>query len=59
MQKETMTSQEVAEYLGVSRQTIYAWTNHGNLPCRQVNNRKKLFSKEKVDEWIKEGAKTQ
>ncbi|WP_260450422.1 helix-turn-helix domain-containing protein [Listeria grayi] len=52
-----MTTSEVAEYLGVSRQTIYAWSNYGDLPCRQVNSRLKLFSKEKIDEWVRKDFK--
>ncbi|MBC1921954.1 helix-turn-helix domain-containing protein [Listeria grayi] len=57
MTKDTMTTSEVAEYLGVSRQTIYAWSNYGDLPCRQVNSRLKLFSKEKIDEWVRKDFK--
>ncbi|EAH0455626.1 helix-turn-helix domain-containing protein [Listeria monocytogenes] len=57
--KETMSAQEVAEYLGVSRPTIYKWANYAELPSKQINGRVRLFNRSQVDEWVKEkGAKT-
>ncbi|EAC2891904.1 helix-turn-helix domain-containing protein [Listeria monocytogenes] len=51
--KETMTAQEVAEYLGVTRQTIYKWANYAGLPNKQMCGRVRLFSRSQIDEWVK------
>lgn len=53
--KETMSAQEVADYLGVKRATIYQWANYAGLPSKQVNSRLRLFNKTQVDEWVREG----
>ncbi|EAD2808760.1 TPA: helix-turn-helix domain-containing protein [Listeria monocytogenes] len=52
--KETMSAQEVADYLGVSRPTIYKWANYAKLPSRQINGRVRLFNRSQVDEWVRE-----
>ncbi|EHP6529268.1 helix-turn-helix domain-containing protein [Listeria monocytogenes] len=52
--KETMSAQEVADYLGVSRPTIYRWANYAKLPSRQINGRVRLFNRSQVDEWVRE-----
>ncbi|EAG7074003.1 helix-turn-helix domain-containing protein [Listeria monocytogenes] len=51
--KETMSAQEVADYLGVSRPTIYKWANYAKLPSKQINGRVRLFNRSQVDEWVK------
>ncbi|MBC1605695.1 helix-turn-helix domain-containing protein [Listeria rocourtiae] len=51
--KDTMTAQEVADYLGVKRATIYKWSKYGDLPNRQVNERVRLYNRTQVDEWVK------
>ncbi|HAM1279619.1 TPA: helix-turn-helix domain-containing protein [Listeria monocytogenes] len=52
--KETMSAQEVADYLCVSRPTIYKWANYAKLPSRQINGRVRLFNRSQVDEWVRE-----
>ncbi|EPV0784933.1 helix-turn-helix transcriptional regulator [Listeria monocytogenes] len=52
--KETMSAREVADYLGVSRPTIYKWANYAKLPSRQINGRVRLFNRSQVDEWVRE-----
>ncbi|EOI8082573.1 helix-turn-helix domain-containing protein [Listeria monocytogenes] len=49
-----MSAQEVADYLGVSRPTIYKWANYAKLPSRQINGRVRLFNRSQVDEWVRE-----
>jgi dUTP pyrophosphatase len=44
-----------AEYLGVSRSTIWRWEKHG-LPCHKINGRK-LYLKEEIDEFVGAGQK--
>ncbi|EAD0080250.1 hypothetical protein AWI85_06135 [Listeria monocytogenes] len=54
--KETMSAQEVADYLGVSRPTIYKWANYAKLPSKQINGRVRLFNRTQVDEWVRKKA---
>ena len=44
---------EVAEYLGVSKKTIYNMIKNKGMPCRQlVQNGKILFDITEIDEWL-------
>jgi len=45
---------ELAEYLGVSRYTIYSWLTKGTLPGHRVGKFWK-FKKDDVDAWVKAG----
>lgn len=56
LMKETMSAQEVADYLGVSRPTIYKWANYSKLPSKQINGRVRLFNRTQVDEWVRKKA---
>ncbi|HBJ8545855.1 TPA: helix-turn-helix domain-containing protein [Listeria monocytogenes] len=51
--KDTMSAKEAAEYLGVSRQTIYVWANYAGLPSKQPNGRIRIFSRSQIDDWVK------
>ncbi|MBC1338051.1 helix-turn-helix domain-containing protein [Listeria innocua] len=53
--KEVMRVKEVAEYLGVSEQTIYHWSIYAGLPSRKVNNRIRLFNRTQIDDWVSHG----
>ena len=44
---------EVADYLRVSKQTIYNMIKNKGMPCRQpVQNGKILFDITEIDEWL-------
>lgn len=45
---------DIADYLGVKRDTIYKWIDRRNLPARKVGSLWK-FRKEEIDEWIRSG----
>jgi excisionase family DNA binding protein len=45
---------EVCEYLGVSRDTIYRWIRGRQMPARSVGRLWK-FKKEEIDQWIRAG----
>jgi excisionase family DNA binding protein len=45
---------EVAEYLGVSKDTVYAWVTHKGMPGYKVGRFWK-FKREDVDTWVREG----
>lgn len=51
IERETMTAQEVAVYLGCNRDTVYRLSNYGDLPCARVGS-KKIFKKDQIDAWI-------
>ena len=50
-----MTVSSLAEYLKVSKATIYEYVRRGVIPHKRLGSRI-LFSKEKIDEWVKKGA---
>ncbi len=45
---------EVAEYLGVSKDTLYAWVTHKGMPVFKVGRFWK-FKREDVDAWVRDG----
>ncbi|MBY6276800.1 helix-turn-helix domain-containing protein [Symbiobacterium thermophilum] len=57
MERKTLTVQEVAEYLGVHRDTIYAMVRQKQIPHFRIR-RRILFSREAIDAWIREQEST-
>ncbi len=45
---------EIAEYLGVSRDTVYAWLNKREMPGHKVGRLWK-FKRAEVDAWVRDG----
>ena len=45
---------EIAEYLGVSRDTVYAWIAGREMPAHRVGRFWK-FKREEVDGWVRDG----
>lgn len=45
---------EIAEHIGIKRDTVYKWVNERNMPAHKVGRLWK-FRKEEVDEWVKSG----
>jgi excisionase family DNA binding protein len=45
---------EIAEHLGVGRETIYTWIEKRELPAHKVGRFWK-FQKKDVDNWVKSG----
>lgn len=51
--KEKWSSlEEIAEYLGVSKDTIYRWIAKKQMPATKIGRRWK-FKFSEIDEWIK------
>ena len=46
--------EEIAEHLGVSKDTIYGWVTSKGMPGHKVGRLWK-FKKDDVDTWIREG----
>ena len=52
-----MTIEELAEYLKISRSTLYKLLQDGKLPGQKVGKRWR-FHQDAIDEWIKSGTGT-
>lgn len=46
-----MTMEEIADYLKVSKETIYKMAQRGQIPGSKVGNQWR-FRKERVDSWL-------
>lgn len=56
--KSTMTSQEAAEYIGVSLSTLRKYVHENGLPITCFPGRRKwLFKKGLIDQWLEENSK--
>jgi excisionase family DNA binding protein len=49
---ETMTADQVADFLGLDRKTVYDYANAGRIPCRKLGKRL-LFSRTQVVAWLR------
>lgn len=52
-----MTIEELAEYLKISRSTLYKLLQDGKLPGQKVGKRWR-FHQDAIDEWVKSGTGT-
>ncbi len=46
-----MTIEDLADYLKVSRRTIYEWLRHNKIPAVKLVGQWR-FRKEKIDDWV-------
>ncbi len=46
---------EIAVYLGISKETVYRWLDRGSIPAHRVGKLWK-FKPSEVDTWVKSGA---
>lgn len=49
-----LSVEQVAEYLGISKETVYRWLEKGIVPAHRVGKLWRFHSSE-IDEWIKAG----
>ncbi len=49
--EKLMTLEEVADYLRLSKDTVYRMANTGKIPASKVGNQWR-FRKEDVDQWL-------
>ena len=46
--------EQVAQHLGVAKETVYRWRERRGLPAHRIGRLWK-FKKDEVDEWVKAG----
>jgi excisionase family DNA binding protein len=54
MSDRWLSVEEIAEHLGVSKDTVYAWISKRNMPAHRIGRLWK-FKIEEIDEWVKSG----
>jgi excisionase family DNA binding protein len=54
MQDRWLSVDEIAEYLGISRDTVYTWLNTRDLPGHRIGRLWK-FKRDEVDAWVRTG----
>jgi excisionase family DNA binding protein len=55
MEDRWLSVEEIAEYLGISRDTVYTWLSARGMPAHKVGRLWK-FKRDEVDQWVKSGA---
>ena len=54
MEDRWLSVDEIAEYLGITRDTIYKWIDKKKMPAHRVGRLWK-FKKEQIDSWVEAG----
>jgi len=54
MEDRWLSVEEIAHYLGISKDTVYTWINSKNMPAQKIGRLWKL-KRDEVDEWIRSG----
>jgi len=54
MQDRWLSVEEIAAYLGVSRDTIYTWVGKTDFPAHKVGRLWK-FKTSEIDAWVRQG----
>lgn len=54
MSDRWLSVEEIAEHLGVSKDTVYAWISKRNMPAHRIGRFWK-FQAAEVDEWVRSG----
>lgn len=49
-----LSVEEIAQHLGVSKESIYRWLDRGRIPAHRVGRQWK-FQASEVDEWVRCG----
>ena len=54
MEDRWLSVEDIAQYLGVSKDTIYTWINKKKMPAHKIGRLWK-FKKDEVDTWVRDG----
>ena len=49
-----VSSKEIAEHLGINKDTLHRWIKNKSIPCQRVGRLWK-FKISEIDDWIKNG----
>lgn len=49
-----LSVEEIADYLGVSKDTVYGWISKREMPAHKVGRLWK-FKTDEIDEWVRNG----
>lgn len=52
IERQTLSGQEAARYLGVGYNTLKRLVKEGEIRCRTIGTRAYLFSRKELDRWI-------
>ena len=55
VQNRWLSVQELSDYLGIKRDTVYKWILRRNMPAHKAGRLWK-FRKEEIDNWVRSGA---
>ncbi len=51
---DLMTSDEVCNYLKISKETLYKWIENGKIPYYRITEKKRLFNRKHICQWLNE-----
>jgi excisionase family DNA binding protein len=54
MEDRWLSVEEIAQYLGISKDTVYTWINVKGIPAHKIGRLWK-FKKDEVDAWVRGG----
>ena len=54
MEDRWLSVDEIADHLGIKRDTVYKWISEREMPGHKIGRLWK-FKKDQVDEWVKSG----
>jgi excisionase family DNA binding protein len=54
MEDRWLSVDEIADHLGIKRDTVYKWISERQMPGHKISRLWK-FKKDEVDEWVKSG----
>jgi len=54
MEDRWLSVDEIGNYLGIKRDTVYKWISEKDMPAHKVGRLWK-FKKDEVDKWVREG----
>jgi excisionase family DNA binding protein len=57
MEDRWLSVDEIAAYLGITRDTVHKWIDHKDMPAHKVGRLWK-FKKVEVDEWVRQGGES-
>lgn len=49
-----LSVEEIAQYLGISKETVYRWLEKKRIPAHRVGKLWK-FKPSEIDDWVKDG----